>query len=85
MIDVNEDIIIVSRFTLQASIKKGNRPSCIKAAKPDIPIPLYETFVKKLKVVLVKTIQTGHFCANMQVELINDGLVTIIIDSKNKE
>lgn len=85
LIDINGETIVVSQFTLHASTKKGNRPSYIKAAKPNIAIPLYETFVKRLEHVLGKTIQTGRFGANMQVELINDGPVTIIIDSKNKE
>ena len=85
LLDVKGDAIVVSQFTLQASTKKGNRPSYIKAAKPDIAIPLYERFVKQLEKDLGKTIQTGQFGANMQVELINDGPVTIIIDTKNKE
>ena len=85
LLDVTGDAIVVSQFTLQASTKKGNRPSYIKAAKPDIAIPLYERFVKQLEKDLGKTIQTGQFGANMQVELINDGPVTIIIDTKNKE
>ncbi|MCB4798628.1 D-aminoacyl-tRNA deacylase [Neotamlana laminarinivorans] len=83
--DVEGDIIIVSQFTLHASTKKGNRPSYIKAAKPDIAIPLYESFVKQLEVDLGKRIQTGEFGADMKVELLNDGPVTIIIDSKNRE
>ena len=85
LLDVKGDAIVVSQFTLQASTKKGNRPSYIKAAKPDIAIPLYERFVKQLEKDLGKTIQTGQFGADMQVELINDGPVTIIIDTKNKE
>jgi len=85
LLDVNGDAIVVSQFTLHAATKKGNRPSYIKAAKPDIAIPLYESFVKELEIVLGKTVQTGEFGADMKVELINDGPVTIIIDSKNKE
>lgn len=83
--DVNGDIIVVSQFTLHASTKKGNRPSYIKAAKPDFAIPMYETFVKQLEIELGKKVQTGQFGADMKVGLINDGPVTIIIDSKNKE
>ena len=85
LLDVNGDAIVVSQFTLHAATKKGNRPSYIKAAKPDIAIPVYESFVKELEIVLGKTVQTGEFGADMKVELINDGPVTIIIDSKNKE
>lgn len=85
LLDINGEAIVVSQFTLHASTKKGNRPSYIKAAKPDIAIPLYETFVKQLEVDLGKQIQTGQFGADMKVELLNDGPVTIIIDSKNKE
>lgn len=83
--DSKGDVIVVSQFTLHASTKKGNRPSYIKAAKPDIAIPLYEAFIKLLENDLGKKIQTGQFGADMKVELINDGPVTIIIDSKNKE
>lgn len=82
--DVNGNIIVVSQFTLHALTKKGNRPSYIKAAKPDIAIPLYQMFVKQLEADLGKTVQTGQFGAMMQVALVNDGPVTIIIDSKNK-
>jgi D-tyrosyl-tRNA(Tyr) deacylase len=82
--DAGGDIIVVSQFTLHASTRKGNRPSYIKAAKPDSAIPLYESFVKSLSNVLGKPIQTGEFGANMKVALINDGPVTIIIDTKNK-
>ncbi|EPR72667.1 D-tyrosyl-tRNA(Tyr) deacylase [Winogradskyella psychrotolerans RS-3] len=79
------NVILVSQFTLHASTKKGNRPSYIKAAKPDIAIPLYEAFIKTLQTTLGKSIQTGDFGADMKVHLVNDGPVTIIIDSKNKE
>ncbi|WP_147676180.1 D-aminoacyl-tRNA deacylase [Algibacter pacificus] len=82
--DANGEVIVVSQFTLQASTKKGNRPSYIKAAKPDIAIPLYEAFVKQIELDLGKPVQTGRFGADMQVELINDGPVTIIIDTKSK-
>jgi D-tyrosyl-tRNA(Tyr) deacylase len=78
------EVIIVSQFTLQASTKKGNRPSYIKAAKPDISIPLYEQFVNQFEINLGKKVQTGEFGADMKVELVNDGPVTIIIDTKNK-
>ena len=83
--DVNGEAIVVSQFTLHASTKKGNRPSYIKASKPDIAIPLYESFVKQLEVDLGQKVGTGIFGADMKVELLNDGPVTIIIDSKNKE
>ena len=83
--DVNGAIIVVSQFTLHASTKKGNRPSYIKASKPDVAIPLYEKFVQELKNVSNLNVQTGEFGADMKVELLNDGPVTIIIDSKNKE
>jgi D-aminoacyl-tRNA deacylase len=82
--DVKGDIIVVSQFTLHASTRKGNRPSYIKAAKPDIAIPLYEKFVREVESVLGKKIQTGEFGADMKVSLVNDGPVTIIIDTKNK-
>jgi len=82
--DINGDIIVVSQFTLQASTKKGNRPSYIKAAKPEIAIPLYENFVQQLENELGKKVQTGIFGAEMKVSLLNDGPVTIVIDSKNK-
>ena len=83
--DVEGDMIIVSQFTLHASTKKGNRPSYIKAAKPEIAIPLYEAFIVQMETELGKKVQTGQFGADMKVALLNDGPVTIIIDSKNKE
>lgn len=83
--DVNGEILVVSQFTLHASVKKGNRPTYIRASKPDIAIPLYENFCKTLSDKLTKKIETGEFGADMQVELINDGPVTIWIDSKSKE
>ena len=82
---VNGDIIVVSQFTLHASTKKGNRPSFIKAARPEIAVPLYDTFVSQLERVLDKKVQTGEFGAMMDIALINDGPVTIVIDSKKKE
>lgn len=83
--DVQGEILVVSQFTLHASTKKGNRPSYIRAAKPEIAIPLYEKFILDLERSMGNPIPTGKFGANMQVELINDGPVTIILDSKNKE
>jgi len=83
--ETNGDIIVVSQFTLHALTKKGNRPSYIKAAKPEIAIPLYEKFVLTLENELGKKVQTGIFGADMKVLLLNDGPVTIIIDSKNRE
>ncbi len=83
--DIDGDIIVVSQFTLHAATKKGNRPSYIKASKPEIAIPLYEKFVSALEHTLGKKVQTGQFGADMKVALINDGPVTILIDSKNKE
>jgi D-tyrosyl-tRNA(Tyr) deacylase len=83
--DIDGDIIVVSQFTLHALTKKGNRPSYIKAAKPDIAIPMYEKFVQQLETELGKKIQTGQFGADMKVSLVNDGPVTISIDSKNRE
>ena len=81
----NGDIIVVSQFTLHASTKKGNRPSYLKAAKPEFSIPMYEQFVRSLECVVGKHVQTGVFAADMKVSLLNDGPVTIIMDSKNKE
>jgi len=83
--DVDGEILVVSQFTLHASVKKGNRPSFIKAAKPDVAIPLCEDFIKEMESQLGKPIKTGKFGADMQVQLINDGPVTISIDSKIKE
>lgn len=85
VLDYNGDILLISQFTLHASTKKGNRPSYIRAAKPDVAIPLYEQFIKKLEGELGKTIQTGSFGAMMDVELINSGPVTIIIDTHDKK
>ncbi|MFO7824620.1 MAG: D-aminoacyl-tRNA deacylase [Cyclobacterium sp.] len=84
ILDKEGDILLISQFTLHASTKKGNRPSYIKAAKPDTAIPLYESCIRELSIQLGKPVATGEFGANMQVSLINDGPVTIIIDSKNK-
>jgi D-aminoacyl-tRNA deacylase len=83
--DIDGEILLVSQFTLQASTKKGNRPSYIKASKPSTALPLYEKFILQLEMDLNKKIQTGIFGADMQVSLINDGPITIIIDTKNKE
>lgn len=83
--DINGEILLISQFTLHAHTKKGNRPSYIAAAKPDIAIPLYECFIKTIERDLGKHIGTGEFGADMKVKLINDGPVTICIDSKNKE
>jgi D-tyrosyl-tRNA(Tyr) deacylase len=82
--DNSGDIIVVSQFTLHASTKKGNRPSYIKAAKPEVAIPLYEKFVHVLQTALGKNVQTGEFGADMKVSLVNDGPVTILIDTKNR-
>jgi D-aminoacyl-tRNA deacylase len=81
--DCGGDVIIVSQFTLQASTKKGNRPSYLKASKPHIAIPLYEKFVTETELILGKPIQTGTFGADMKIQLVNDGPVTIVIDTKN--
>ncbi|SHG71438.1 D-aminoacyl-tRNA deacylase [Flavobacterium defluvii] len=83
--DIDGEIIVVSQFTLHASTKKGNRPSYIKAAKPEFAIPMYENFVKTLEKEFGKKVQTGIFGADMKVNLLNDGPVTIVMDSKNKE
>lgn len=83
--DIDGDIIVVSQFTLHASTKKGNRPSYIKAAKPDFAIPTYENFVQAIEKELGKKVQTGIFGADMKVSLLNDGPVTIVMDSKNRE
>lgn len=85
VIEIAGEVLVVSQFTLHASTKKGNRPSYIRAAKPEISIPLYEEFCNSLSKQLNKDIQTGEFGADMKVNLINDGPVTILIDSKNRE
>lgn len=85
LIDVDGDILLVSQFTLHASTKKGNRPSFVRAAKPEIAIPIYEKFKKILSLCLSKEVKCGIFGEYMHVELINDGPVTIFIDTKNKE
>ena len=85
ILDINGEILLVSQFTLHASYKKGNRPSYIYAAKPDIAIPLYEYFCQALTTALGKEIGTGEFGADMKVELLNNGPVTICMDTKNKE
>ncbi len=85
ILDADGNILVVSQFTLHASTKKGNRPSYIKAAKPDFAVPMYEKFIQQLEENLGKSIQTGEFGADMKVSLINDGPVTIMMDTKNKE
>ena len=85
LLEVNGDAIVVSQFTLHASTKKGNRPSYLKAAKPEIAVPLYQNFIRTLAQELGKKVQTGEFGADMTDTLLNDGPVTISIDSKNKE
>ena len=85
VMDMNGEILLISQFTLQASTKKGNRPSYLKAAKPDFAIPMYEKFIFQLEKETGKKILTGEFGADMKVRLLNDGPVTIIIDSKNRE
>lgn len=85
LLQVNGDVLVVSQFTLHANTKKGNRPSYIRAANPDHALPLYNYFTKRLSEVIGKEIKTGKFGADMQVELINTGPITIIIDSQNKE
>ena len=82
--EVNGDVIIVSQFTLQASVKKGNRPSYIRAARPEIAIPMYQKFIQDFEILLGKKVQTGEFGADMKVSLINDGPVTILFDTKDK-
>ncbi len=83
--DINAEVLVISQFTLHASTKKGNRPSYLKAAKPDIAVPLYENFILEIEGQLDKKVESGIFGADMKVALINDGPVTIIIDSKSKE
>lgn len=85
ILDTGGNILVVSQFTLMASTKKGNRPSYIRAARHEISIPLYESFCQELSLALGKPVQTGEFGADMQVELLNDGPVTICMDTKNKE
>jgi len=85
ILDINGDILLISQFTLHASTKKGNRPSYIKASKPEFATPMYEKMIDQLGIDLGKKVQTGIFGADMKVELINDGPVTIVIDTKNKE
>jgi D-tyrosyl-tRNA(Tyr) deacylase len=85
LLESKGDVIVVSQFTLHASTKKGNRPSYINAARPEIALPIYEAFVKALELKLGKKVGTGIFGADMKVELLNDGPVTIVIDTKNKE
>ncbi|MEQ6123194.1 D-aminoacyl-tRNA deacylase [Pseudotenacibaculum sp. MALMAid0570] len=85
LLDVNGEAIVVSQFTLHASTKKGNRPSYIKAAKPNVAIPLYEKFVSQFQIDIQREVQTGEFGADMKVELLNDGPVTIVIDTKDKK
>jgi len=85
LIDVDGDVLVVSQFTLHASTKKGSRPSYVKAAKSEVAVPLYQQFVSSLETALNKKVQTGEFGAEMKIELLNDGPVTIIIDSKIKE
>ncbi|WP_062056170.1 D-aminoacyl-tRNA deacylase [Aquimarina longa] len=85
LLEIEGDAIVVSQFTLHASTKKGNRPSYIKAAKPDTAIPLYEKFIKQLEFDIQKKVGTGIFGADMKIALVNDGPVTIIIDTKNKK
>lgn len=85
LLTIEGDAIVVSQFTLHALTKKGNRPSYIKASKPDIAIPLYEEFIQQIETDLGKKVGTGIFGADMKVELLNDGPVTIVMDSKNKE
>ena len=83
--DVDGEVLVVSQFTLHASTKKGNRPSYIRAARPEVAIPIYEAFVRQVETLLGKQVPTGQFGAMMQVNLCNDGPVTILIDTKNKD
>lgn len=85
VIETGGDIMVVSQFTLQASVKKGNRPSYLRASKPDIAIPLYDAFCAEMGLQSGKEVATGEFGADMKIELLNDGPVTILIDSQNKE
>ena len=85
VMDVDGDILVISQFTLYASTKKGNRPSYIKAAKPEISVPLYEKFLERLENILGKPVKKGIFGADMEVTIVNDGPVTILIDTKNRE
>jgi D-tyrosyl-tRNA(Tyr) deacylase len=85
VLDIDGEILVVSQFTLHASTKKGNRPSYIKASKPDFAVPMYEKFCNETSLALGKEVKTGVFGADMKVELLNDGPVTILMDSKNKE
>lgn len=85
VMEMEGDILLISQFTLHASTKKGNRPGYIRASKPDVAIPLYEKMIRQLEADLGKKIQTGIFGADMKVELLNDGPVTIVIDTKNRE
>lgn len=85
LIDQNFEALVISQFTLHAQTKKGNRPSYIKAARPEIAIPLYEEFIRQLQHDLGREVQSGVFGANMEIDLLNDGPVTIIIDTKNRE
>ncbi|MBD98626.1 MAG: D-tyrosyl-tRNA(Tyr) deacylase [Verrucomicrobia bacterium] len=84
LLDVNGDVLVVSQFTLHASTKKGNRPSFVKAAPPEVAVPLYTSFIQSMETALGKKVAAGQFGANMQVGLVNDGPVTIILDSKDK-
>jgi len=85
ILDTEGEVLVVSQFTLHASTKKGNRPSYIRAAKPEISVPLYEDFIHRMEQMIMKPVQTGRFGANMEVRLVNSGPVTIIIDTKNRE
>ncbi len=85
LIDVDGELLVVSQFTLQASTKKGNRPSYIKASKPDVAIPLYKSFINSIQKEISSEVRTGEFGADMKISLVNDGPVTIVIDSKNKQ